>query len=173
MGRTTLTRQGAGARHDQGHDRPGREGQPGHDRAVPGHAAVGTDLDAARLRIMRTPYLRAHSRVAGRELHRNDRKRAIPPLRGGKHQLLDYPTSDVTAGGEGMDRLLSVNEAAEVLGTSVQFPRKLIAQRRIRFVRVGRLVRIPESAVREYHEGASVRVTRVLVLTNGDRTSKC
>ena len=72
-----------------------------------------------------------------------------------------------------MDRLLSVNEAAEVLGTSVQFPRKLIAQRRIRFIRVGRLVRLPESAVREYHEGASVRVTRVLVLTNGDRTSKC
>ena len=71
-----------------------------------------------------------------------------------------------------MERLLSVDAAAEVLGTSVQFPRKLIAQRRIRFIRVGRLVRLPESAVREYHEGESVRVTRVLVLTNGDRTSK-
>jgi excisionase family DNA binding protein len=52
---------------------------------------------------------------------------------------------DVTAGGEGMERLLSVNDAAEVLGTSVQFPRKLIAQRGFRFVRVGRLVRIPET----------------------------
>ena len=55
-----------------------------------------------------------------------------------------------------MDRLLSVNQAAEVLGTSVQFQRKLIAQRRIRFVRVGRLVRIPESAVREYIETRTV-----------------
>jgi len=38
----------------------------------------------------------------------------------------------------------------------VQFPRKLIAQRRIRFVRVGRLVHIPESAVREYIETRTV-----------------
>jgi excisionase family DNA binding protein len=30
-----------------------------------------------------------------------------------------------------------------------RFPRRLIAERRIRFVRVGRHVRIPESAVRE------------------------
>ena len=56
----------------------------------------------------------------------------------------------MTAGENDMERLLSVDDAADVLGTSVQFPRKLIAQRRIRFVRVGRLVRIPESAVREY-----------------------
>jgi len=55
-----------------------------------------------------------------------------------------------------MDHLLSVGQAAELLGTSVQFPRKLIAQRRIRFVRVGRLVRIPESAVREYIESRTV-----------------
>lgn len=55
-----------------------------------------------------------------------------------------------------MERLLSVDAAAEILGTSVQFPRKLIAQRRIRFVRVGRLVRIPESAVREYIETRTV-----------------
>ena len=31
---------------------------------LPRHAAVGTDLDAARMRIMRTLYLGAHSRVA-------------------------------------------------------------------------------------------------------------
>ena len=142
---------------------------------LPRHAAVRADLDAARMRIMRTPYLGAHTRVAESRYipHRIDRQQAIPTLRGGKHPPLDCPTSHVTAGGEGMERLLSVNEAAEVLGTSVQFPRKFIAQRRIRFIRVGRLVRIPESAVRKYHEGESVRVTRVLVLTNGDRTSKC
>jgi excisionase family DNA binding protein len=123
---------------------------------LPRHAAVGMDLDAARMRIMRTLYLRAHSRVAESFCHRNDRIQAIPLLRGGRHPPLGCPTSDVTAGGDGMERLLSVNEAAEVLGTSVQFPRKLIAQRRIRFVRVGRLVRIPESAVREYIETRTV-----------------
>jgi excisionase family DNA binding protein len=52
-----------------------------------------------------------------------------------------------------VDRLLTCAEAAEVLGTLAtsgeRFPRRLIAERRIRFVRVGRHVRIPESAVRE------------------------
>jgi excisionase family DNA binding protein len=51
------------------------------------------------------------------------------------------------------DRLLTCAEAAEVLGTfgvsGERFPRRLIAERRIRFVRVGRHVRIPESALRE------------------------
>ncbi|MFR9755523.1 helix-turn-helix domain-containing protein [Streptomyces sp. TR06-5] len=46
-----------------------------------------------------------------------------------------------------MDRLLTVNEVADVLGTSVRFPRRLIEERRITFVKVGRHVRIPESAV--------------------------
>ncbi|RSS90687.1 helix-turn-helix domain-containing protein [Streptomyces sp. WAC05292] len=46
-----------------------------------------------------------------------------------------------------MDRLLSVNEVAELLGTTVRFPRRLIEERRIVFVKVGRHVRIPESAV--------------------------
>jgi excisionase family DNA binding protein len=48
------------------------------------------------------------------------------------------------------DRLLTVTEVADVLGTSERFPRRLIEQRRIRFVRVGRHVRIPESALREF-----------------------
>jgi excisionase family DNA binding protein len=41
-----------------------------------------------------------------------------------------------------MDKLLSVEEAAERLGTSVRFLRRLIAERRIAFVKVGRHVRI-------------------------------
>jgi excisionase family DNA binding protein len=45
------------------------------------------------------------------------------------------------------DTLLTVEEVAERLGTSVAFPRRLILERRIRFVKLGRLVRIPESAV--------------------------
>ncbi|MFE9805920.1 helix-turn-helix domain-containing protein [Streptomyces sp. NPDC005548] len=48
------------------------------------------------------------------------------------------------------DRYLSVDQVAEVLGTSVRFPRRLIAERRITFVKVGRHVRIPESAVDAY-----------------------
>ena len=48
-----------------------------------------------------------------------------------------------------VERLLTVTEVAELLGTTDRFPRRLIAERRIRFVRIGRHVRIPESAVCE------------------------
>lgn len=48
------------------------------------------------------------------------------------------------------ERLLTVAQAADVLGTTERFPRRLIEERRIRFVRVGRFVRIPESALREF-----------------------
>lgn len=59
------------------------------------------------------------------------------------------------------DRLLTVAQAAEMLATTERFPRRLIEQRRIRFVRVGRHVRIPESALREFIEAGSVEpVTR-------------
>ncbi|MFF6811012.1 excisionase family DNA-binding protein [Streptomyces sp. NPDC012403] len=46
-----------------------------------------------------------------------------------------------------MDRLLDVHQVAELLGTTVRFPRRLIEERRIAFVKIGRHVRIPESAV--------------------------
>ncbi|MBB1256595.1 excisionase family DNA-binding protein [Streptomyces alkaliterrae] len=49
-----------------------------------------------------------------------------------------------------MERLLTVQEVAERLGTSVRFPRRLIEERRIAFVKVGRHVRIAESAVASY-----------------------
>ena len=45
------------------------------------------------------------------------------------------------------DRLLTLSEVAAILGTSERFPRRLIAERRIEFVRVGRHVRIRESAL--------------------------
>jgi excisionase family DNA binding protein len=44
-----------------------------------------------------------------------------------------------------MDRLLTVEEAADRLGTSVRFVRRLIAERRIAYVRIGRHVRIAEA----------------------------
>ena len=49
-----------------------------------------------------------------------------------------------------IERLLTVAQVAELLGTTERFPRRLIAERRIRFVRVGRHVRVPESAVCEF-----------------------
>lgn len=59
-----------------------------------------------------------------------------------------------------VDRLLTCAEAAEVLGTFAtsgeRFARRLIAERRIRFVRVGRHVRIPESALREFIDHGTV-----------------
>lgn len=59
-----------------------------------------------------------------------------------------------------MDKLLTVEEGAGLLGTSVRFPRRLIAERPIRFVRVGRHVRVPEgrgSGVRGRGDGESDR----------------
>lgn len=47
-------------------------------------------------------------------------------------------------------RLLAVDQAAELLGTGERFVRRLIAERRITYVHVGRHVRIPESAIDEY-----------------------
>ncbi len=49
-----------------------------------------------------------------------------------------------------IERLLTVGQVAALLGTTERFPRRLIAERRIRFVRVGRHVRIPESAVCDF-----------------------
>lgn len=58
--------------------------------------------------------------------------------------------------------LLSVEQAAVRLGTGVRFTRRLIAERRIRFVRVGRHVRIPSSALDEMIQAGTVQpITRV------------
>ena len=48
------------------------------------------------------------------------------------------------------ERYLNVDQVAELLGTTVRFPRRLIEERRITYVKVGRHVRIPESAVQEF-----------------------
>ncbi|GAA3724567.1 helix-turn-helix domain-containing protein [Salinactinospora qingdaonensis] len=47
-------------------------------------------------------------------------------------------------------RLLTVDEAADRLNTSVRYPRRLIEERRITFVKLGRHVRIPETALDEF-----------------------
>ena len=50
------------------------------------------------------------------------------------------------------DRLLTVEAAAERMSTSVRFVRRLVAERRIEFVKIGRHVRISESALAEFIE---------------------
>lgn len=58
------------------------------------------------------------------------------------------------------DRLLNVAQAAERLGTGERFTRRLIAERRIRFVHVGRHVRIPESALTDFIAANTVEPVR-------------
>lgn len=59
-----------------------------------------------------------------------------------------------------LDRLLSVEQVAERLGTTERFPRRLIEERRIEFVRVGRHVRIKESVLDTYIESRTVKPIR-------------
>jgi excisionase family DNA binding protein len=48
------------------------------------------------------------------------------------------------------DKLLTVEEAADRLGTSVRFVRRLVAERRIAYVKVGRHVRIAQTDLVEF-----------------------
>ncbi|NDL58879.1 excisionase family DNA-binding protein [Phytoactinopolyspora mesophila] len=59
-----------------------------------------------------------------------------------------------------MERLLTVAQAAELLGTTTRFPRRLIAERRIRFVKIGRHVRIPASSLVQMVEAGTVEPRR-------------
>jgi excisionase family DNA binding protein len=52
--------------------------------------------------------------------------------------------------------LLTVEQAAERLGTKPRFIRRLIAERRIEFHKVGRHVRISEQALAEFIENGRV-----------------
>ncbi len=52
---------------------------------------------------------------------------------------------------------MTVDQAAELLGTKERFVRRLVAERRITYVHVGRYVRIPESAVEDYIEARTVQ----------------
>jgi excisionase family DNA binding protein len=54
------------------------------------------------------------------------------------------------------ERLLTLSEVAAILGTRERFPRRLIAERRIEFVRVGRHVRISEPVLAAFIEAGRV-----------------
>ena len=59
-----------------------------------------------------------------------------------------------------LERLLTVEEAAERLGTSTRFVRRLIFERRIAFVKVGRHVRITPGDLDAYIAAGRVDAIR-------------
>ena len=62
------------------------------------------------------------------------------------------------------DQLLTVDQAAERLATGVRFVRRLIGERRIAFVHIGRHVRIFASAVEAFiNEGFVAPITAASV----------
>jgi excisionase family DNA binding protein len=58
------------------------------------------------------------------------------------------------------DRLLTVEAAADRMSTSVRFVRRLVAERRIGFVKLGRHVRISESDLAAFIAAGRVSVLR-------------
>ncbi len=56
----------------------------------------------------------------------------------------------------GPDRLLTVEAAAERMSTSARFVRRLIAERRIAFVKLGRHVRISEADITAFIESGRI-----------------
>lgn len=54
------------------------------------------------------------------------------------------------------DRLLTVEQAAEYMNTTVRFVRRLIAERRIAFVKLGRHVRLSTSDIDMFVEAGRV-----------------
>jgi excisionase family DNA binding protein len=65
-------------------------------------------------------------------------------------------------GGAELDSLLTVEQAAERLGTSTRFVRRLIFERRIAYSKLGRHVRIAEHDLINYVASGRVEATRRL-----------
>ncbi len=58
-------------------------------------------------------------------------------------------SKDANVGTTAPDRLLTPAEFGRETNTSERFARRLIQERRVRFVKIGRFVRIPHSAILE------------------------
>ena len=69
------------------------------------------------------------------------------------------------------DRLLTVEAAAERMSTSVRFVRRLIAERRIAFVKLGRHVRIAEADIVAFIEAGRVHAIDVPEIWPGRKRS--
>ncbi|MFC8454624.1 excisionase family DNA-binding protein [Kitasatospora sp. NPDC057223] len=58
------------------------------------------------------------------------------------------------------DHLLDVDQVAVILGTTSRFPRRLIEERRIEYVKVGRHVRIRASVLADFIAANTVSPAR-------------
>jgi excisionase family DNA binding protein len=67
--------------------------------------------------------------------------------------------------------LLDVEEAARRLGTKPRFIRRLIAERRIEYHKVGRHVRISEAALADFIESGKVPAVDMSELWRAERMS--
>ena len=67
------------------------------------------------------------------------------------------------------DRLLTVEAAAEQMSTSVRFVRRLIAERRIAYVKIGRHVRITEADIAAFIEDGRITPMDASRVWNGKR----
>ncbi|MEV0128992.1 helix-turn-helix domain-containing protein [Dactylosporangium sp. NPDC050688] len=65
------------------------------------------------------------------------------------------------------NRLLKVAEVAERLGVTERFVRRLIAERRIEYVKAGTHVRIKEQALAVYIDQSTVEPIRMGLHSNG------
>lgn len=68
-------------------------------------------------------------------------------------QLPSVPAQPMSAN---LERLLTREEVADAMSVTLRFVTRCVQERRIRYVRVGRMVRIPESAILEYLHHNSV-----------------
>ncbi len=69
-------------------------------------------------------------------------------------------------------RLLTVEDAAERLGTKVRFVRRLVAERRIRFYKVGKYIRFhPDDLAAYIQDGRVEPIRPVLTLTTKGDTA--
>lgn len=57
-----------------------------------------------------------------------------------------------------LDRLLTKAEAATALSVSVRFVERCVLERRIRYVKLGKFVRIPVTAVADFIDAGEVPV---------------
>ena len=71
-----------------------------------------------------------------------------------------------------LDRLLTVEEAAERLGTSTRFVRRLVAERRIAYVKVGRHVRLDPTDVEAFIATSRVEVRPAVAALPHRRSSR-
>ena len=55
------------------------------------------------------------------------------------------------------ERLLTKSETAERLNVTLRFVNRIVAEHRIRYVHVGRHIRVPESAIDEFITAGTVR----------------